>query len=260
MLVVKLLRPHIAAYPTVVERFRAEAAILARLGPHPNLVRLVDFGTSSTGQPFLVMERLRGCTMKAELAARGPLPVGDALDAMRQVLAGLEVAHQAGIVHRDMKLANLFTCAANADGHRTVKVLDFGAAKLLCKLAGVESFHTQDGALVGTPLVMAPEQALGGKIDARTDVYGSAICLYQLVAGRGPFASTSAIEVIRMHAFDEPPPPSRFATQPIPEGLDRLLVRALAKDPGERPPSARAFAAELEGIRTSTARPPAARS
>jgi serine/threonine protein kinase len=134
---------------------------------------------------------------------------------------------------------------------RAGKVLDFGAAKLLCKLAEVAEFHTEDGALVGTPTFMAPEQALGARIDARTDVYGAAVCLYQLVAGRGPFASVDRVEVLRMHAFAEPPPPSRFATQPVPEALDRLLVRALAKDPGERPPDARSFAAELARIQAT---------
>jgi serine/threonine-protein kinase len=254
-LVVKLLRLEMAECPTMAARFRAEATILARLGPHPNIVRVVDFGVASTGRPFLVMERLPGRTLREELSARGPLPVGDAIDDMRQALAGLDVAHRAGVVHRDVKLGNLFACAPDAEGHRAVKILDFGVAKLLDKLAEVASFHTEEGTLVGTPAFMAPEQALGSRIDARTDVYGAAVCLYRLVAGRGPFASPDRFEVLRMHAFKEPPPPSRFATQPIPEALDQLLVRALAKDPGARPPSARAFAAELEGIQASLAAP-----
>jgi serine/threonine-protein kinase len=247
-LVVKLLRADVSANPHTVARFRAEAKILARLGPHPNIVRVVDFGVDSTGKPFLVMERLQGRTLRDELSVRGPLPVGDAIDAMRQALAGLDVAHRARVVHRDVKLGNLFACAPDAEGHRAVKVLDFGVAKLLAKLAEVATFHTEEGTLVGTPPFMAPEQVLAGEIDARTDVYGAAVCLYWLVAGRGPFASPDRVEMLRMHAFMDPPPPSCFAAQPIPEALDQLLVRALAKDPGSRPPSARAFAAELEGI------------
>ena len=251
MLVVKLLRPGVAAYPTIVQRFHAEAAILARLGPHPNIVEIVDHGITGAGEPFLVMERLRGRTLQEELCARGPVPVGDALDAMRHALAGLEVAHRAGVVHRDVKLRNLFACAPDAKGCRVVKVLDFGVAKLLSKLAEVASVHTEDGVIVGTPAVMAPEQILGAKLDARTDVYGAAVCLYQLVAGRGPFAAADPVEVLRMHASAEPPPPSTIAGQPIPAALDRLLIRALAKTPEERPPSARAFAAELGEILAS---------
>ena len=247
--VVKLLHSHALLCPSVVERFRIEASILTRLAPHPNIVRLTDFGVTSAGTPFLVMERLSGRTLKAELATRGPLPVSLAIDDMRQALAGLDIAHQAGVVHRDVKLANLFVCDPVAEGRRVVKVLDFGIAKILRKLESALEVHTEEGLILGTPTYLAPEQALCAQVDARTDVYGVAMCLYRLVAGRGPFAYCDPVDMLRAHAFEEPPPPSRFATQPIPDALDRLVLRALAKRPGERPEDAARFAAELLAIR-----------
>jgi serine/threonine-protein kinase len=259
--VVKLLLPEASVLPCVVKRFHTEAAILTGLGLHPNLVQVTDFGVTSDDKPFLVMERLRGRTLKQELAARGPLPLLEAIDAIRQALAGLDVAHRAGVIHRDVKLGNLFVCDPDAEpahlpgppdeGRRRIKVLDFGVAKLLRKLAECVSVQTEDGALMGTPAVMSPEQALSAKVDARTDVYGAAVCLYWLVAGRGPFACCDLLAMIRAHAFEEPPPPSRFSEQPIPEALDQLLLRALAKRREDRPPCALAFAEELERIQVS---------
>ena len=247
--IVKLLLPEHVARPNIVGRFRAEALILARIGPHPNLVRVMDFGVTESGRPFLVMERLQGRSLSQEIAARGPLPVSEAIDDVLQVLAGLDVAHRAGVVHRDVKLGNLFCCEPDAAGRRVVKVLDFGVAKMLRKLEAAVDVRTEEGAVLGSLAYLSPEQALSLRVDARTDVYGAAVCLYKLVAGRGPFAYTCLVDMVRAHAWEEPLPPSRFAAQPIPEALDDLLPAGARQTPVGP-------AAERAGVRGGALGPP----
>lgn len=249
--VVKLLHEALAAEPTFADRLRVEARSLALL-QHPNVVAVSDFGRTPGGRPFLVMERLIGRTLGAELRERGVLPPGEAIAIVLQVLAGLEIAHEHGIIHRDVKLENIFLCDAERQVTRTVKVLDFGVAKILAGGAGHRAMNavaTKDGSVVGTPRYLTPEQVRRMAVDARTDVYAVGLVLYTLIAGRGPFAHhTDAIALLGAHLHEIPGPPSRYSPQPIPRRLETAIIKALAKRPDDRFQSAALFAEELGRI------------
>jgi serine/threonine-protein kinase len=251
--VVKLLHRHYRDRRDIEDRLRLEAQTLSRLA-HPNLVAVHDMGRTPAGRSYLVMERLQGCTLGAELRRRGALPWVEAVDITCQLLAGLEAAHAAGVVHRDVKLENAFVCQAlEAPGmRRLVKLLDFGIAKVLSPgAAGLEpvAFATDDDVAVGTPRFFSPEQALGNRVDARTDVYATAVLLYSLLAARGPFDHLRDVAaLVRAHATETPAPPSRWAPASLPPELDRVVLRALAKQPAHRPPSAASFARDLRRI------------
>ena len=214
--VVKLLHAQFVGHPGLMDRMRLEAQTLAQLAPHPNLVMVHDFGATPAGRTYLVMERLYGRTLAEELDARGSIPIAEAIEMVRQVLCGLSAAHRAGIVHRDVKLENLFLCDANGQIPRTVKVLDFGIAKVLsrarCAPAPI-SFPTEEGVVVGTPRFLSPEQANNQPVDQRADLYAAGAVLYTLVAGRGPFDDAGSVtDLAKAHVARAPDPPSRFAT------------------------------------------------
>jgi eukaryotic-like serine/threonine-protein kinase len=257
--VVKLLHEELAKDPALVKRMQIEARSLAALAS-PYIVQVTDFGQTATGRTYIVMERLVGRTLGAELSARGALPAAEAIGYVVQVLAGLEAAHAAGIVHRDIKPENVFLCDATKDAPRTVKILDFGVAKVLDVDAEVHRpalprLVTEEGGIVGTPRVVAPEQALGKPVDARTDVYAAGLLLYTAIAGRGPFAHlTDATELLKANVMSRPEPLS--AKAPIPAALDAAVQRALEKLPAARFPSAEAFEVELRRIAAGLAGPP----
>ncbi|MDC3958115.1 protein kinase [Polyangium jinanense] len=261
--VVKLLQERHANRPDYVDRMRIEAQALAKL-THPNLVQVTDFGQTAEGRTFLVMERLHGRNLREELEQRTFFPVAEAIDVVRQALAGLAAAHDAGVVHRDVKLDNLFLCDAPNGERRLVKVLDFGVAKVI-GVAGDSTplplaFPTAEGVAMGTPRFFSPEQARGRPVDGRADLYAVGMVLYTLLAGRGPFDHiTTLLELTRAHAFQVPESPSRYATQALPAGLDAIVLKALAKEPADRFATARTFAAELErvadGLSSSNIRP-----
>jgi eukaryotic-like serine/threonine-protein kinase len=242
--VLKFLHRDLRGRRDLAARLRAEARSLAKLG-HPNLVDVFDLASTPDGRPYFAMKLLRGRDLRAELAKKGVISVRTALRIMVQALDGLEAAHAAGIIHRDVKLENLFLCD---DG--TVKVLDFGIAKI----AYDELARTGKGVAVGTPRTMAPEQFGSGNPDARTDVYGAGLALYELLTGRGPFDEVRRDpRLLRYaHSARNPPAPSSLAPQPIPPAVDAVVLRAIAKAPADRFPSARAMAdalAELLGER-----------
>jgi len=249
--VVKLLQERHANRADYIDRMRIEAQALAKI-IHPNLVQVTDFGQTAQGRTFLVMERLRGRNLREELEQRKFLPVLEAMNIVRQSLQGLAAAHDAGIVHRDVKLENLFLCDASSN-RRVVKVLDFGVAKVI-GVAGENTplplaFPTAEGVAMGTPRYFSPEQARGREVDWRTDVYAAGIVLYTLVTGRGPFdRHTTLLELTRAHAFEQPEAPSRIAPQVVPPELDAAIAKALAKEPLDRFPTAFSFAVELERI------------
>ncbi|WP_437725411.1 serine/threonine-protein kinase [Sorangium sp. So ce861] len=265
--VVKLVRRALAGDPRFADRLRVEAQALAAVSS-PHVVAVLDLGRTPAGRPYLVMERLEGRTLGEELARRGSLPVAEAIDLVRQVLAGLSAAHRVGLVHRDVKLDNVFLCApgsAAPGGGRVAKLLDFGVAKVLdggvepgvAGVAGAErpfplegpAYPTEAGLLVGTPRTASPEQARCQPVDARADVYAVGLLMYTLLVGHGPFAHLDdALAVLRAHVLEAPAAPSRRAAQPIPPALDRAVLRALAKRPEERFQSAEAFAEELGRI------------
>lgn len=244
--VIKVLHRCHRGRADLASRMRDEARSLAMLR-HPNLVDVFDLGTTPDGRPFFVMELLRGRDLRAELVTRRVMEVPAALALIAQALEGLEFVHSAGIVHRDVKLENLFLCEGGA-----LKLLDFGIAKVM----GSDLGHTERGVAVGTPRTMAPEQCVLGEVDARADLYAAGLALFELIAGEGPFDELRGnAEALRFaHCARTPPPPSQLAPQPIDAAIDAVVLRALAKSPADRFQSAREMSAALRALLADPAR------
>jgi eukaryotic-like serine/threonine-protein kinase len=228
LVAVKVLPPGAADDRSFQDRFQREARTISSLS-HPNICALFDIGEQD-GRPFLVMEYLAGQTLAERLAA-GPPPIADALAWAVQIADGMARAHAAGIVHRDLKPGNIMLVD---DG--PVKILDFGLAKQFA--AGSEdatALHaTEMGITSGTVAYMSPEQALGERIDHRSDIFSFGVLLYELFGGTRPFTGRNAFSVMHQILHDEPKPLPR-ALPSVPEPLGRLIARMLAKAPDERP-------------------------
>ncbi|HRI70397.1 MAG TPA: serine/threonine-protein kinase [Polyangium sp.] len=207
---------------------------------HPNIVEALDMGILTDGRPYLVLELLEGHDLRAEVERLGPFSIPAALRVALDVLRGLSALHDANIVHRDIKLENLFSCA---DGH--IEILDLGAAACL------DDASTERAPSLGTPRTMAPEQYEGKLVDERADLYALGVVLYELLTGRGPFDDVSGVAALRFaHCHRRPLAPSRVAPQYIPPEIDALILRALAKSPDDRFVSAAAMAAEVMALQT----------
>ncbi|MET0159030.1 MAG: protein kinase, partial [Acidimicrobiales bacterium] len=185
---IKVLHPHLAGDQNFVDRFRREAIAAARL-THPSIVAIYDTH-SSDGDEAIVMELVRGISLRKHLDDHGPLPAGEAVDIGARVAEALESAHRAGLVHRDIKPANILLC-----DDKRVMVADFGIAKL------TDADHTSEGTVLGTAKYLAPEQVSGTAVDARTDLYSLGIVLYEMVCGRVPFSgdTDTATVLARLH-------------------------------------------------------------
>lgn len=209
-----------------VARFRREGRALSHL-VHPSLVRLDDFGVAEGGRFYCVMELCEGEALDVYLEREGPLDFRDALSFADQALSALEVVHEAGIVHRDVKPANLFL----GDNGR-LRLLDFGMAKTDLP----EDADSNDGlSLFGTPEYMAPEQAAQGRVDGRADIYAVGCMLYEMLTGRLPFAQSSAVAIIDAKTKGSPESPrARAAARGIPKSVDALVMRAMARHPSVR--------------------------
>ena len=230
----KVLVKHYAGREDLAERLRVEARGLARL-KHPNLVEVYDLGTASDGRIFFAMEMLDGVTLRAMLRDRGRLSVRTSVELVVQVLAGLHVAHLAGILHRDVKPENVFVCR---DG--TVKLLDFGVAKAIDAWMPDQKI-TGAGMTVGTPRYMSPEQAEGAAVDARTDVYATGQVLWEMLAGRPAFEETDPFELARAKWKRGVPPLAQVRGVDAPPALCEAVDRACRADPAKRCLSAEAF-------------------
>jgi eukaryotic-like serine/threonine-protein kinase len=249
--VVKLLHQAMANDPRYADRLRIEAQTLASV-ESPYLVSVSDIGCTPEGRSFFVMELLHGATLRQVLDRRGPLRPTEAIQWAIQALTGLAAAHRRGIVHRDVKLDNLFLCDRTPERDPIIKVLDFGVAKVL-ESAGLPfpgpTYATEENALVGTPRYVSPEQVRFEAVDARTDVYAVGVMLYTLLVGRGPFPNAAdVLALLNAHLLEVPRPPSQVAPRPLPPELDRAVLKAMAKRPESRFQSAELFADALRGV------------
>lgn len=240
---IKVLLPELSHNREIVERFFNEAKATTAIR-HPGIVEVYDFGYLPEGAAFLVMEFLDGEPLSRFLKRRGRLPEPEAAWLIRGMCSALAAAHAKGIVHRDLKPDNVFMVADSeaAMGVRP-KLLDFGIAKL----SGTEisSSKTRTGSVLGTPTYMSPEQCKGtGDVDNRADLYAVGCMLYEMLCGRPPFVSEGAGELIGAHLFVAPDSPRVYAPQ-VSVGMERLVVRLLAKQREQRPASAEALADEL---------------
>jgi serine/threonine-protein kinase len=214
----------------MIARFRREAAN-ARKVTSPSVIRIHDLGEARPGLLYLSMEYFAGRSLSEVIAQRGVVPLSDVSDMLRQICDGLETAHQAGVIHRDLKPSNILVGERGA-----IKIIDFGLATTM--MAGDQL--TATGAILGTPHYMAPEQVRGKPVDARSDVYALGALVYHLVCGRPPFSGDNAIAVGFAHLSEPPQPPSELRKD-ISPALEGAILAALAKAPGDRPASAKAF-------------------
>jgi serine/threonine-protein kinase len=229
---IKILNGRHANDDQFIERFRREAKNAAALN-HPSIVSIYDRGEAEDTY-YIAMEYLDGRTLKELIVGRGAAPINVAIEYARQILSALRFAHRHGIVHRDIKPHNVLV-----DGDGRVKVTDFGIAR-----AGASQM-TETGSIVGTAHYLSPEQARGGEVDQRSDLYSLGIVLYELLTGKTPFEGDTPVEIAMKHLSNAPKPPSKLRPD-IPRELDMVVLRALAKDPGDRYQSADEMEADLE--------------
>jgi serine/threonine protein kinase len=238
----KVMRGDYARESTRPERFKREALAIARI-KHPNAITVYDFGVCPAAGAYFVMELLEGRSLRAALQEKGSFAPAAAVELMAGICDAVDAAHAAGVVHRDLKPANIFL-ESLPDGAVAVKVLDFGIAKLVATPGQAPKELTVDGAAVGTPLYMSPEQCDGLSVDARSDVYALGCLAYELLAGRPPFRAGSEAALFIKHLTEIPKPPSAF-NGTIPRSLDAVVLRAVAKLPGERYQTAAGLALAL---------------
>jgi eukaryotic-like serine/threonine-protein kinase len=223
-----------------ITRFEREAMAASGL-QSPHTIRVFDFGASDDGVWFMAMEHLEGMPLSELVDEMGPLPVARAVRFARQACAALSEAHDAGVVHRDVKPDNLFICRLG-DEADFLKVLDFGIAKIE---GSEEASVTRAGWVHGTPSYMSPEACNGARVDARSDLYSLGAVLYFLVTSTPPFQAATGAGVMLMHVSEEPEPPSSRGVR-IPRDLERVVMRCLDKDPAARFQSARELDLALE--------------
>lgn len=245
---VKIPHHHLAVDPTFSQRFRREAVAAARLS-HPNIVATYDTGVDHE-MPFMVMELIRGRTLKQVLVSHGAQSEAVAVGIAVQVADALDAAHRAGLIHRDVKPANVLI----VEDHRippgsipAVKVADFGVARLNGLASDDGGDLTRSGTVVGTASYLAPEQVQGGSLDARTDVYALGVVLYEQLCGQPPFRRPTDLATALAHVQDRPVPVRQFRPDVSPE-LEAIVLACLAKSPDDRPPSAADLAAALRWL------------
>ena len=228
---VKILRADLARDPQFQERFRREAQNAAALN-HPAIVAVYDTGEAQTEYgplPYIVMEYVNGRTLRDIVKTEGPMPQKRAMEVMADVCAALDFSHRHGIVHRDVKPANVMIT-----NHGAVKVMDFGIARAM---HDGQAAMTQTAAVIGTAQYLSPEQARGEGVDARSDVYAAGCVLYELITGEPPFTGDSPVAVAYQHVREDPKAPSSVNPAVSPE-LDAIVLKALAKGPANRYQSA----------------------
>jgi serine/threonine-protein kinase len=228
----------------VLRRFEREAQTTAALHS-PHTVELYDFGVTADGTFYYVMEILDGLDLEQLVRRFGPVPPERAVHLLAQLCDSLADAHAVGLVHRDVKPSNVYTCRKGLK-YDFVKLLDFGLVKPAWHDHVGESSLTAEDAVPGTPAYLAPEIALGRlDVDGRADLYAAGCVAYWLLTGQRVFDGGSAVQVAVQHAQARPVPPSRRTDRPVPPALEALILRCLEKEPARRPASAQELAREL---------------
>jgi serine/threonine-protein kinase len=238
VLAIKTLKPDVAADSNALDRFKSEIKLARRIA-HRNVVRTYDLGEIG-GQYYITMEYVEGKSLKKLIEERGRLPASVVLPIAKQLCRALEVSHDEGVIHRDIKPQNMVV-----QGDGVLKVMDFGIARLASRPK--EAGHTQAGMVVGTPEYMSPEQLLGDELDARADLYATGVVLYECLTGRLPITADTPITLIAKVLEEEPEPP-RALHSDIPPALSELVMWALAKDRDKRPRSAAELHARLDQL------------
>jgi len=268
---VKVLHPRFAKYEDAVKRFLREARAASSIN-HPNIVDVTDFGPTTDGGVYFVMEYLDGTSLEDLIEKKGAIPLHRSLNVSNQMALALAAAHEKGIIHRDLKpdnimlirkpgrrdLIKMLTPEAGdntptarfviekEDEYDFVKILDFGIAKVLHH-EEVAPGQTLAGAVFGTPEYMSPEAARGDEVDHRADIYSCGVILFDMLTGRPPFEATAAAEVLAMQINRMPPSPREVAPHlEITEGAERVILRAMSKSPDKRHQSMDEFRAELQ--------------
>lgn len=248
---IKLIRPAVLETEgperaqVIRERFRREARAVASLRS-PHTIELYDFGTAEDGSFYYVMELLNGLDLRELVDRFGPLPPARVVHFLEQACLSLAEAHGRGLVHRDVKPANLFACRMGVSVD-VLKVLDFGLVKAEPDLLSRSPDLTSPMAMAGTPAYMAPEMAVGeGPVDRRVDIYALGCVAFRLLTGRDVFVGDTALSVLTQHVRDEPPAPSTLVETPLPAELERIVLDCLRKDPPARPGTAMELRERLE--------------
>jgi serine/threonine-protein kinase len=218
-------------------RFEREAQVIARLRS-PHTVELFDFGRAEDGAFYYAMELLDGLDADSLVRRFGPIPPERAIYLLRQVCHSLSEAQSCGLVHRDIKPANIFLCRYGEE-YDFVKVLDFGIVGSVRNASVPMAVHTGEHKVRGTPAFIAPEQAMGGEVDGRADIYATGCLAYWFLTGQLVFTGETPMALLMQHAKASPARPSTRTDRPIPRALDDLVLSCLAKEPGDRPQSAR---------------------
>src|SRR5262249_23067548 len=239
---IKVLLPEWTSAPEVIARFEREAVAAGAIS-HPNVATATDFGRLPDGAFFLVLEYVEGRTLRDELRA-GRLELGRALAIARSIALGIGAAHAKGIVHRDLKPENVMLVSRDGDPD-FVKVLDFGIARIEPR-SNKTGALTSAGAILGTPDYMAPEQALGKKIDSRADLYALGVILFEMLTGDCPFVG-GAVTLLQQHVLTPAPPLPPLVAERAPIDLRSLVARLLEKEPSARPASAAEVISVLDG-------------
>jgi serine/threonine-protein kinase len=241
---IKLLHPHLAQDPKLAKRFHREARAASRLN-HSNSLQIIDFGQDAGGRMYIAMEFLEGLSLAKVIQRDFPFSASRIARILGQTCDALEEAHAVGIIHRDLKPENILVQNRRGEPDH-VKVCDFGIAKIQDPGEGTDAQLTMAGLVCGTPEYMSPEQARGDALDGRSDVYALGVIGYQMLCGEVPFSAQTALGVITKHLTDSVVPPSqRRPDLSVPPALERVFVRALAKDRVERQASAAALKSEI---------------
>lgn len=241
---IKMLQSQLISDSMSVKRFQQEAKAASKL-KHPNVITLYDFGVSPTGQPYLVMDYLEGISLADVIKKDGQVGVDRSIKIFAQACSALDHAHRQGVIHRDLKPGNIML-VEDDDDKDCVKVVDFGVAKLLWAGDDENQRLTQTGEVCGSPVYMSPEQCQGQKLDHRSDIYSMGVVVYEALTGRLPLLGKTMVDTMSKHISEMPQPFS--VVRPdlyIPERLEAVVFKALAKDPRQRQQSMAEMEQEL---------------